>query len=345
MKAVVYHAPNDVRVEDVARPSCGAGELLVKVDACAVCGSDLKSFRHGNPRIKPPLTMGHEFSGVVEQFGEGVSGLAAGQRVVMATTVSCGQCAYCRRGWRNICADLAPMGFSYPGGMAEWVLIPARALRNGHVVKVPPGVKAEHACLAEPVSCAVNSMANSNLAAADAVVVLGAGPMGLLNVAVARAMGAGKIILAEVNEKRLAMAEGFGADVLVNPSREDLARRVLAETGGLGADVAIVAAPARRPQEQALGLVRRRGTVCLFASLPKGDSELTIDSRTVHYGELRLVGSSDSTPEHVTTAVELIASGKVPSDRIVSHVLPLDRVHEAFALMEAGEALRVVLKP
>jgi L-iditol 2-dehydrogenase len=345
MKAVVYHAPGDVRVEDVPKPTCGVGELLVKVDACAVCGSDLKSFRHGNPRIKPPLTMGHEFSGVVEQAAAGVRGFAPGQRVVMATTVSCGRCAYCRRGWPNLCADLAPMGFSYPGGMAEWVLIPARAILNGHVIQVPAGVEAHHACLAEPVSCAVNSMANSNLAAGDTVVVLGAGPMGLLNVAVARAMGAGRIILAEVNDRRLAMAEGFGVDVLVNSAREDLAKRVLAETGALGADVAIVAAPARRPQEQAVGLVRRRGTVCLFASLPKGDSEITIDSRALHYGELRLVGTSDSTPQHVATAVRLIASGLVPSERIVTHLLPLEQVHKAFELMEAGEALRVVLRP
>jgi len=345
MKAVVYYAPGDVRMADLPKPACGPGELLVKVDACAVCGSDLKSFRHGNPRIKPPLTMGHEFTGLVERLGQGAAGFAPGERVVMATTVSCGRCYYCRRGWRNICADLAPMGFACAGGMAGWVVIPARALENGHVVKVPPGVPPEHACLAEPVSCAVNSMANSNLARGDTVVVLGAGPMGLLNVAVARAMGAAKVILSEVNDRRLAMAEGLGADVLVNSSREDLHARVLAETDGLGADVAIVAAPARRPQEQAVALVRRRGTVCLFASLPKGESEITIDSRLLHYGELRLVGTSDSTPQHVAAAVELIAAGKVPAQRIVTHVLPLEQVHRAFALMEAGETLRVVLKP
>jgi len=345
MKAVVYHAPGDVRVEQVPTPGCGPGELLVKVDACAVCGSDLKSFRHGNPRIKPPLTMGHEFTGLIEQVGKDAEGFAAGERIVMATTISCGECLYCRRGWRNLCANLAPMGFSYPGGMAERVAVPARAVANGHVVKVPPELKAEHAALAEPVSCAVNSADNSGIQEGDTVVVLGAGPMGLINVCVARGLGAGTIILSEISETRLAMAKPFDCDVLVNPAEQDLRQVVLDATGGLGADVAIVAAPAAQPQETAIGLVRKRGTVCLFASLPKGSSEITIDSRPLHYGELRLVGTSDSTPRHVAKAVELLASGKIPADRLVSHVLPLDEVHKAFDLMVSGEALRVVLRP
>lgn len=346
MQAVVYYAPGDVRVERVPRPACGAGELLVKVDACAVCGSDLKSFRLGNPRIKPPLTMGHEFTGLVETVGAGVEGFDAGQRVVMATTISCGQCYCCRRGWPNLCMDLAPMGFSYPGGMAEYVVIPERALANGHVVKVPAGVPAEQAALAEPVSCAVNCcMDNCGLSGGETVVVLGAGPMGLINVCVARAAGAEKIILSEISKTRLALAEAFACDVLVNPAKQDLRQVVLAATGGIGADVAIVAAPAAAPQQTAVGLVRKRGTVCLFASLPKGASEITLDSRPIHYGELRLLGTSDSTPEHVARAVELLAGGQVPAERLVSHVLPLGDVHRAFELMTSGEALRVVLTP
>jgi L-iditol 2-dehydrogenase len=345
MKAVVYHAPGDVRVEQVARPACGRGELRVKVDACAVCGSDLKSFRHGNPRMQPPQAIGHEFTGLVESVGEGVEGFAAGERIVMATTVSCGECYYCRRGWRNLCANLAPMGFACPGGMAEYVAVPARAVANGHVVKVPQALAPEHAALAEPVSCAVNCLANCRLREGDTVVVLGAGPMGLINACVARAAGAGTVILSEVSERRLALAEPFGWDLLVNAATQDLRRLVLDATGGIGADVAIVAAPAAGPQESAIHLVRKRGTVCLFASLPADDCMLSIHSRTLHYGELRLVGTSDSTPEHVARAVELLGSGQIPAERLVTHVLPLDGIHEAFDLMTSGEALRVVLRP
>lgn len=347
MKAVVYHAPGDVRVEDVPVPACGADGMLVCVDACAVCGSDLKTFNVGNPRMKPATVMGHEFTGIVQEIGpEAAAGdLKVGDRIVMATSIACGRCLYCKRGWRNICQNIAPMGFSYNGGMAGYCLIPPPALAGGHVVKVPEGLKAEHAALAEPVSCAVNSLEHCNIQEGDTVLVMGAGPMGLLNALVARARGAGKIILSEPNESRLARAESF-CDVPVNPARQDLAEIVKAESpDGLGADVCIVAAPAAEPQEQAVHLVRKRGTVCLFASLPVGKNMLNIDSRAVHYGELRLVGTSDSTAEHVRAAVEMLTSGKIDGGMIATHILPLDGVFEAFELMKSGESLRVVLKP
>ncbi len=346
MKAIVYYAPGDIRFEEIEKPSCPVDGLLVKVDACAVCGTDLKSLLSGNPRIKAPLVMGHEFTGLIEEFGPNApGGFQRGDRVVMATSVSCGECFYCRKGFRNLCVDLAPMGFSYPGGMAEYTVIPERALRNGHAVKVPLTIKPEHAALAEPISCAVNSIEQCQVKPGDTVLVMGAGPMGLLNALVARAAGASKIILSELNDSRLRQAAQFEIDVLINPAHADLAQRIKAETDGIGADVVIVAAPAAQPQEQAISLVRKQGTVCLFASLPVGKSSLTFDSRILHYGEIRLIGTSDSTPEHVRKAVEYLAAGSLPAEKIASHLLPLEKIDEAFELMKSGEALRVVLMP
>jgi L-iditol 2-dehydrogenase len=346
MQTVVYHGPGDIRVEDLPRPPCGADELLVKVDACAVCGTDLKTFKHGNPRIKPPLTMGHEFTGLVAEAGADATGsFAIGDRIVMATSISCGTCIYCRRGWPNLCLDLAPMGFSYPGGMAEYVIIPARALAQGHVIMAPREMEPAHASLAEPLSCAVNSLEQCDLQTGETVLVLGAGPLGLMNACVARGLGAGKIILAEVSPARLAQAAGFAFDVLVDSGRQDLAQCVREETGGLGADVVIVAAPAAAPQEQAVHLVRKRGTVVLFASLPRGKATLQIDSRAIHYNELRVVGTSDSAPHHVEKAVALLAKGGVPADKLATHTLPLDQIRQAYELMESGRSLRVVLRP
>jgi L-iditol 2-dehydrogenase len=346
MKAVVYHAPGDIRVEDLPGLDCGRDQVLVAVDACAVCGTDLKTFQHGNPRITPPLTMGHEFTGRVATVGpQAKGGLEVGDRVVMATSVSCGQCFYCRRGWPNLCLNLAPMGFTYPGGMAEQVIIPARALENGHVIKTPVDMRAEHAALAEPVSCAVNALGHCDLQPGDTVLILGAGPLGLINACVARSLGAGKIIISEISEARRTRAAQLDVDMLIDPATQDLAESVAAETSGLGADIAIVAAPAAAPQEEALHLVRKRGTVVLFASLPKGNSMLNVDSRAIHYGELRVVGTSDSAPGHVATAVELLAAGKVPADKLATHVLPLARIHDALRLMQSGEALRVIVRP
>ena len=345
IRAVVYHGPLDVRCEQVPFPGCDADEIRVKVDACAVCGSDWKAYKSGNPRMKPPITIGHEFTGLIETVGAGVRGYAVGERVVMATSISCGECLYCRRGWRNLCTELRPMGFHYPGGMAEYVTIPARGLQQGHVVKVPAGVPAIHAALAEPVSCCVNAVENCGIAKGDVVAVLGAGPMGILNACVARETGAAKIILSELNPSRLRQAEAFGFDRLVNPASEDLSQVIQEETGGCGADVVIVAAPAAQPQEQAMTLVRKRGTVCLFASLPAGKSMLNVDSRPIHYGEVRVVGTSDSTAVHVERAVRLIAEGSLPVARIASHVMPLEDIQRALALMESGESLRAVLVP
>jgi L-iditol 2-dehydrogenase len=327
-------------------PVRAPGELLVKVDACAVCGSDLKAANVGNARIKPPRTMGHEFTGIiVESDPAAPDALREGVRVVMATSISCGDCAYCRRGLTNLCVNLAPMGFSYHGGMAEYVAIPARAVANGHVIPVPCSLEPDLAALAEPVSCAVNSVSQCRVEPGETVVVVGHGPLGVMNGCVARAAGAGKVILAGRNKARLAACEPFGFDRLVSPLDEDLGAVVMEETGGLGADVVIVAAPDAAPQEQALSLARKQGRIMLFASLPIGKNMLSLDSRLIHYNELQVLGSSDSTPGHVRTALAHLASGRFPFDHLVTHRLPLDGIHEAFSLMSSGAAHRVVLKP
>lgn len=344
MRAVVYHGQMDVRAEDIPYPECGEGEFLVKVDGCAVCGSDMKAYKFGNPRMQPPITMGHEFAGtIVESRSDADYGL--GDLVVMATSVACGECGYCQRGWRNLCANVRPMGFGYNGGMAEYVVIPQSAIDGGHVIKVPTSIDPLHASLAEPVSCAVNACENANVKSGDSLLVMGAGPMGILNALVAREFGVSKIIMSEINPARLAQCISFGFDRLINPDEDDIETVIKNETAGMGVDVVIVAAPAAFPQQQALSLVRKRGYVCLFASLPAGNSELTIDSRIIHYNEIRLVGTSDSTPEHVQRAVDIIDSDSFPADRVVTHTMPLTEFERAIELMTSGEALRVVLIP
>jgi len=344
MRAVVYHGQMDVRAEDIPYPECSSGELLVKVESCAVCGSDMKAYKSGNPRMQPPITMGHEFAGtIVETRSDAPYGL--GDRIVMATSVACGECIYCQRGWRNICSNVRPMGFGYNGGMAEYVVIPELAVRGGHVIKVPTSIDPVHAALAEPVSCAVNSCENAGVQRGDTVLVMGAGPMGILNALVARELGARKVFISEINPARLAQCGSFGFDALINPAVDDIEECIKIKTGGVGADVVIVAAPAALPQQQALALVRKRGSVCLFASLPVGNCSLTVDSRLIHYNEIRLVGSSDSTPAHVRRAVEIIDSDNFPVDRLVTHTLPLTGFAQAVELMTSGEALRVVLIP
>jgi len=288
--------------------------------------------------------------------GAEVRGFAPGERVVMATSVSCGECFYCRKGWTNLCANLKPMGFAFPGGMAEYLIVPELAVRRGHVVKVDVdghvpdrtgggGLASEHAALAEPVSCAVNCAELCGIGEGDTVVVVGAGPMGLMNLFVARELGARKLILAQRAGKRLEQARAFDCGRLVNTGEEDLRSIVLAETGGLGADCVIVAAPSAAAQAEALGLVRKRGTLCLFASLPVGSNLLSLDSRAIHYGEIRVVGASDSTARHVEKALALLGKPGFPRDKLVSHQLGLEDIARAFEMMLARDCQRVVLRP
>jgi L-iditol 2-dehydrogenase len=345
MRAVVYHGQKDVRLEHIPIPPCGADEIRLKIEACAVCGSDLKTYHGGNPRMNPPVTMGHEFTGVVETVGDKVQGISIGERIVMATSVSCGQCLYCRRGWNNLCVNLKPMGFYYPGGMAEYLIIPTAAIQNGHVVKVPPGLAPEHAALAEPVSCAVNCVENCRITAQDTIVVIGAGPLGIMNLFVAREYGANKTILAQRDGKRYEAAKQFTCDRLVNTTEEDLAQIVRSETDGLGADCIIVAAPSAPAQEQAIDLVRKRGRICLFASLPVGMNMLNFDSRKIHYGELNVLGTSDSTANHVAKAIDILQKPAFPREKLATHRLPFEDIAEAFNLMQSRDGMRVVLTP
>lgn len=345
MKAVVFHGKGEVRVEDKPVPACGDDEIRIEVDACAVCGTDYKAFLAGNPRMAPPRILGHEFTGLVDTIGANVQGFKPGDRIVMATSVSCGACYYCKKGHPNLCLEVKPMGYNYEGGMAKYTVIPARALANGHVIKVPDGTRPEHAALAEPLSCAVNAAQNTGIVAGDTVVIVGAGPMGIMNGCVAQAMGAEKVFMVETNPARLAMAETFNFDDCINPAETGLTQAMLDRTGGIGADRVIVCAPAALPQEQALTYVRKRGTVCLFASLPVGKNMLSMDSRLIHYKEIRVVGTSDSAPAHVSAAVDFISRGLLPADKLATHILPLDEIHAAYKLMESGESLRVILKP
>lgn len=343
MKAVRYYGIGDIRVESIEIPTITSQEILVKVNACAVCGSDMKAYVSGNPRIKPPRTMGHEFAGVITEVGSNVDCYNIGDRVVMATSISCGECYYCKRGFRNLCSNLAPMGFSYDGGMAEYVVIPERAIKNGHLVKVPVGIDPDVAALAEPVSCAVNCLENCSITEGDIVVVVGAGPMGIINALVAKANKASKVIVSELNSERLKQCEVFGFYRLIDSSKESLYDVVMSETDGYGADIVIVAAPAATPQEDALRIVRKRGTVALFASLPIGKNILNIDSRLVHYNEIRIVGSSDSTSDHVKKAVEFLGQTGFPGESLITHKLSFESIHKAFELMKSGESLRVLL--
>ena len=340
---VVYRAPKDVVIERMeAPPPVRRGELRVQVEACAICGTDIKSFHKGNSRIRPPQTMGHEFAGTIDAAGEGAAGPALGARVVMATTIGCGECRYCRAGRSNLCRMAEAMGFHYPGAMAPWVVIPERAVRLGHLVEVGD-LEAGVAALAEPLSCVVNGLSRIPWGEIRNVLVLGLGPLGFLHALAARARGAEQVVCSEFPGARADLARELGFAHVVPPAELDAA--YLGLSGQEGFDLVVVTAPHNPTQAQAPQYARKGGFVSFFASLAQGDEMLAVNSRTIHYGELFVYGTSDSTPAHVKEAVALLRRETATFARLVTHRLPNREFHKAMDEIAAGRAVKVVLTP
>ncbi len=344
MQAAVYFAPGNIELVERPEPAPTDDNLLLDVLCCAICGTDVKLATIGHARCKAPRVIGHEFVGRIRHVGAAVNGFRAGERVTMATTLTCGACPWCRRGLGNLCAECESVGLTYDGAFAPVLAIPPAGVARGNVIKIPDALADEAACLAEPLSCAINAQEIAGIRPGDRVLVVGGGPLGALHAELAKALGAARVMIVQRSEPRLSLLRRL-KDVLVIDGTQDVLKRVQAETDGLGADVAIVCAPERPPQEQAIHLVRKGGVVSLFASLPQGASDLRLDSRAIHYRELRLVGASDSRAEHVRKAVELLASGRIDAAGVVTHRFPLSRFHEGIEVMKKKQGLKVVIYP
>ncbi|PIP15710.1 MAG: hypothetical protein COX46_05180, partial [bacterium (Candidatus Ratteibacteria) CG23_combo_of_CG06-09_8_20_14_all_48_7] len=273
-----------------------------------------------------------------------VKSFQVGNRVTMATSISCGKCNFCQLGQTNRCSQLTPISYDYPGAFAEFLAIPARGISGGFVVKVPNGL-GEEACLAEPISCAVNAQTLAGVKSGDTVVVIGAGPMGAIHTQLARANGAEKIIVTQRSKARLTLAKNFGADAVIDVTTTEPVETVKRLTNGLGADVVIVTAPEASAQEQAFYMVKKGGMVNLFASLPKGSSTLQMDSRLIHYNEIFLSGASDSTAKHMEIALALLSKRLINPGAIITHRLLLTDFHRGIQLLKERKALKVLLKP
>jgi len=345
MKAAVYYGAGDIRVEDRAEPAPTPDNLIVKIRCCAICGTDLKLATIGNPRCHPPRIIGHEMVGEVVHVGSQVKGFALGNRITLATTVSCGQCAYCALGLGNLCPDAKPISYDYDGAMSEYLAIPPLALSRGNVIPVPATVSDDAASLSEPLSCAINAHRLVGLKAGDRVLIIGGGPLGALHAELAKAEGAAEVMIVGRSETRLVLLRQLRDVLLIDGAHQDVAAVLAERTNGLGADIVIVCSPTRQAMEQAVRYARKGGGVSFFASLPKDSSIITLDSRMIHYGELRVTGASDSRPEHVKRAVEYMAQGKIDADRVITHRLPLEEIHAGLALMKERKSLKVLMYP
>ena len=345
MKAAVLEGLKRLVVQEVPTPEIDDNGVLVRVHACAVCGSDIRMFHHGNPRLEPPAVMGHESAGEVVAAGANVTKFAVGDRVAIGADVPCGECAFCEAGIGNNCQVNYAMGYQFPGSFAEYVLLNRIVVNHGPVHKLPDHVTYDEAALAEPLGCVLNALELSDVHLGDTVVIIGAGPIGCMIIGVARRMGAGQVIVVQRSRPRLEMARQFGADLYICSSEEDAVARVLDATGGLGADVVLTACPSPEAQVDAIAMARNRARVNFFGGLPKDKAQVTLDTNVIHYKELFVMGAHGCVPRHHQQAIDLIASGAVDMRSFISHRFPLDQTAEAFATAESHAGMRVVVNP
>jgi L-iditol 2-dehydrogenase len=345
VKVVRFYAPRNVRVEDLPEPAAAPGELVIRVRNCSICGTDAKIFASGHPDLRPPRVLGHEVAGEVVEVGERVAGWAVGDRVQVIAAVPDGSCHECRQGWPSVCPNQERIGYRYDGGFAELMRVPAKVLAVDGVNRLPEGLSFAEASVAEPLSCVINGQEQARVGEGQTVVVVGAGPIGCLHVRLARARGASRVLLIELNRRRLELAAGLvEPDEAIGADGADTVAAVRELTGGRGADVIVVAAASGRAQEDAIQMAARRGTVSFFGGLPKDRPTITLDSNVVHYREVGIVGANGSGPDHNRQALELIASGAVPVADLITHRVPLEATVEGIQAAARGDGIKVTVE-
>jgi L-iditol 2-dehydrogenase len=343
MQAAVLRAPGQLEVDTVPTPEAGPGEVLLRVGANTLCGTDLRIWRGEKSRgVRFPSVLGHEFAGTVAAVGHGITGFAEGDRAAMCPVVPCGRCVHCLQDRENVCANRRAMGYEYDGGLAEFVRIPAEALASGNLFPVSADVPMEHLSLAEPLACSVNGHRRSGIRLGDVVLVIGAGPIGLLHLQLAARAGAGAVIVSEPAPSRRAAAEQLGATHAVAP--EHLHATVGAVTGGVGVDASIVCIGIPALVNDAVALTRKGGNVNIFAGLA-GDGRVDIAANDIHYKELVVTGTSAMHRRDYEQALELITSGVVDVASLVTDRVPLTEVVKAFDIAQAGTGLKVAVVP
>lgn len=342
MRAAMLYGVKDLRVEDVEKPKIGAGEVLVKVKAATTCGTDLKIFQRGYVEriIKLPTVFGHEWAGDVLEVGEGLTWPKRGMRIRAGNSAPCLRCKMCQKGKYNLCEDMLWLWGAY----AEYIRVPARTV-TVNAQEVPSHVSYEEAAVAEPLACVIHGAEEASIKLGDTVAVIGAGPIGLLHLLVAKKLGAEKVIISDLVEERLEFARKLGADGTINSKTENAVEKVKQLTGGYGADVVVEAIGLPATWEQALKLVRKGGTVLEFGGCPPG-TEIKVDTELLHYGEVTIMGAFHATPAHFKKALNLIASATINVKPLVTRRMPLEKTREAFDVLGSSKTeIKIAIQP
>ena len=343
MKAIMYYAPKDIRYEEVNIPEPNEGEVLVKVEAALTCGTDVKTFRRGHPVLikKTPSGFGHEFSGIIAKLGENVEGFNVSDRVGAAKSAPCGECFFCKKGEENLCENLELLNGAY----AQYILIPKNIVEK-NLIKIPDNLPYKLAAFTEPLSNVVHGISRTPINKGDTVGVIGIGPIGLMFCALAKLKGA-KVIAMGRNPLKLQLAKDFAhVDEVIDLKKyEDPTEIVLSMTEEKrGLDVAIECVGLPEIWESMFKIVRRGGCVHLFGGCASGTS-VNIDTKRLHYDEVNIISVFHHTPKYFREALELIASGKIEVEKLITKTMPLKYTKRALEMQQNGEAIKVLIEP
>ena len=323
MKAAVLYGKEDVRLEQRPVPEPGPGEVLVRIQAALTCGTDLKVFRNGGhaKMLNPPALFGHEFAGIIEKTGSGVTGWKAGQRVVAANSAPCGECFYCGKDQPNLCEDLLFLNGAY----AEYLLLPERIVKE-NLLEIPQKLSFQAAALTEPLACVLRGVQAVTPERGESVAILGAGPVGLMFVQLAAKAGA-KVIVVGKGAKRLEAALRCGAEVILDLAtlKDPIEAVRRATPRGKGPDLLIEAVGRPEAWSQAISMVRPGGRVLLFGGCPAG-TQVPLDARRIHYDELSLLSVFHHTPEAIRQSLNLLVDGIVKPDPLITRQAPLEEL-------------------
>lgn len=339
MKAAVLHEGGKLSIEDIPVPKISDGQVLIKVAACGVCHTDLHYIEHGVPTFKkPPVVLGHEASGTVAEVGEGVTGLATGQRVLIPAVLTCGKCTACRLGRENICSNMTMLGNHFDGAYAEYVAVPAK-----DVLHLPESIPlAEASIIADAVSTPYHAVKNrARVRAGDRVVIFGCGGVGINAVQLSVAAGA-SVIAVDISEKKLEWARDFGATNTINASQVERVDKEVKKLTDGGADIAIEVIGNPRTIETAFDCVRVGGRLCVVGYTHE---KISIVAGKIMFKELEVVGSLGCRPVDYVPLIRMVEEGKIDIKRLVTHRFSLDKLQDAFDVMKEGVSLRSIVIP
>lgn len=343
MKAAILKAPGHLVLTEMAMPLCPAGGLIVKTQVCSICTTDVKMFYHGQRDLVYPRILGHEVAGLVVESHAPDAMFQRGNRVQIAPGIGCGGCLACRQGADNQCDHIGIFGFNHDGGFAEYLAVPPQSVRYGGINLIPEKLSFEEAALAEPLASCLNGQQLAGVTEGDTVLILGAGPLGLLHAMLARVRGAACVLVVEPLPSRIKMAYPAKIDRVIDLNSEDIEETVKQETASRGVDVIILAC-----REAAvyplLKLLAPRGRICLFSGLPQDNTKFPLDANLVHYQEITIVGAYGSTAAQNSAALRLIASGEVPVAWLITKRLSLGEIHEGMDYVARREGLKAIIK-